>query len=112
MVGDDAAGGPGPGDGVARPGTRLRGASPEGLATAEAAVALARAVGDPESLMVALQAVATSTDDPSRQLAGREPELADLAERLGDPWAASYATANLLRAYIAARSRSTRRPRR
>jgi class 3 adenylate cyclase/DNA-binding CsgD family transcriptional regulator len=76
------------------------GHSVEGLATAESAVALARAVGDPGSLMVALQAVVTSSNDPSRQLSAGI-ELAELAARLGDPWSASYATANELRACIA-----------
>ncbi len=71
-----------------------------GLETAESAVALARAVDDPESLMVALQAVAVSSDDPVRQLSAGS-ELADLASRAGDAWSRSYATANQLRACIA-----------
>ncbi len=72
----------------------------EGVSTAETAVALARSVGDPHSLMVALEALATASDEPQQQLsAGRE--LADLAERFGDPWAAAYASANLLRAFVA-----------
>jgi DNA-binding CsgD family transcriptional regulator len=71
-----------------------------GLATAESAVALARAVDDPESLIVALQAVVVSSDDPVRQLTAGA-ELADLAARLGDAWSGSYATANQLRACIA-----------
>ncbi len=75
------------------------GRSQEGLETSDAAVALAREVGDPEILSVALQAVASSSDDPLRQLAAGT-ELAEIAERLGDPWAASYATANLMRAYM------------
>jgi DNA-binding CsgD family transcriptional regulator len=72
----------------------------EGVSTAETAVALARSVGDPQSLMVALEALATASNEPQQQLsAGRE--LADLAERFGDPWAAAYASANLLRAFVA-----------
>ena len=76
------------------------GRSREGLETAEAAVALARAVGDPESLTVALQALANASERPTEQLAAAS-ELAALAEQLGDPWLASYATANLLRANVA-----------
>ena len=72
----------------------------EGVSTAETAVALARAVGDPQSLMVALEALTTATDEPHQWLAASR-ELADLAERYGDPWAAAYASASLLRAYIA-----------
>jgi class 3 adenylate cyclase/DNA-binding CsgD family transcriptional regulator len=72
----------------------------EGVSTAEAAVALARAVGDPQSLMVALEALTTATDEPHQWLSASR-ELADLAQRYGDPWAAAYAAASLLRAYIA-----------
>jgi class 3 adenylate cyclase/DNA-binding CsgD family transcriptional regulator len=72
----------------------------EGVSTAEAAVALARAVGDPQSLMVALEALTTATDEPHQWLAASH-ELADLAERYGDPWAAAYAAASLLRGYVA-----------
>jgi class 3 adenylate cyclase/DNA-binding CsgD family transcriptional regulator len=76
------------------------GRGPEGVSTAETAVALARAVGDPQSLMVALEALTTATDEPHQWLAASR-ELADLAARYGDPWAAAYATASLLRAHIA-----------
>ncbi len=72
----------------------------EGVSTAETAVALARAVGDPQSLMVALEALTTAADEPHQWLAASR-ELADLAELYGDPWAAAYASASLLRAYIA-----------
>jgi DNA-binding CsgD family transcriptional regulator len=76
------------------------GHSVEGLEMAEASVSLARAVDDPASLMVALQAVAVSSEDPVRQLSAGS-ELAEWAARVGDPWSASYAAANELRACVA-----------
>jgi DNA-binding CsgD family transcriptional regulator len=50
--------------------------------------------------MVALQAVAVSSEDPQRQLSAAS-ELAEWAARVGDPWSASYAAANEMRACIA-----------
>jgi class 3 adenylate cyclase/DNA-binding CsgD family transcriptional regulator len=76
------------------------GHSIDGLEMAESSVSLARAVDDPASLMVALQAVAVSTEDPLRQLSAGS-ELAEWAARVGDPWSASYAAATQLRAYVA-----------
>jgi class 3 adenylate cyclase/DNA-binding CsgD family transcriptional regulator len=76
------------------------GHSVEGLEMAESSVSLARAVDDPASLMVALQAVAVSSEDPQRQLSAAS-ELAEWAVRVGDPWSASYAAANEMRACIA-----------
>ena len=76
------------------------GLTAEGVEAAELATDQARAVGDPESLIVALQAIVTTIDDPARLLAAAA-ELADLAERRGDPWSASYALCNRFRAFIA-----------
>jgi DNA-binding CsgD family transcriptional regulator/tetratricopeptide (TPR) repeat protein len=76
------------------------GRSSEGVATAELAVYEARAAGEDETLAVALQALLVSVDEPHRQLA-ISTELGELAERLGDPWSALYASASEVRSLVA-----------
>ncbi len=77
----------------------ISGRGAEGVAMAESAKAEARAVDDPDSLVVSLEALLTALDDPPRQVAEAN-ELADVAARLGDTWSASYASANLFRALV------------
>ncbi len=77
----------------------IAGRTEEGVAMAEETIIDARTIGDPESLTVALQALQTALDDPSRRLAVSD-ELADLAAATGDAWGACYASANQVRALV------------
>ena len=77
----------------------IAGRTEEGVAMAEETIIDARTIGDPESLTVALQALQTALDDPSRRLAVSD-ELADLSAATGDVWGACYASANQVRALV------------
>ena len=65
----------------------------------EGAVARAREIGDLGSLIVGLQAVITSTDDPTRILATAE-ELEVLARGAGDLWSVAYGCTHQCRALV------------
>lgn len=71
-----------------------------GVAIGETAVNEARAAGDDASLIVALQGLSVSIDEPERVLAITS-ELKALADRIGDPWGSSYASGNTMRSLIA-----------
>ncbi len=77
----------------------LAGHTAEGIETAQRAVAKARAVGDPETLVVALQALVIAMDDPVLNLE-HDAELSALADRMGDQWGAAYASTNRFRALV------------
>ena len=63
------------------------------------ALAMARAVGDPECMVAALQATSIVSSDPVMLLEGGT-ELRDIALRIGDNWSAAYASGNMCRALI------------
>ncbi len=66
----------------------------------EVALAMARAVGEPDCVVAALQATTiVASGDPWRLLAA-STELRDVALRIGDNWSAVYATGNMCRALI------------
>jgi DNA-binding CsgD family transcriptional regulator len=69
------------------------------IAAGEQALAMARAVGDPDCVVAALQATTIVSADPSRMLE-LGTELREIALRLGDSWSAVYATGNMCRALI------------
>ena len=72
----------------------------EGARTAgSSALAMARAVGEPECIMAALQAISILLSDPE-QLLATSTELGDVAQQVGDNWSGVYATANICRALI------------
>ncbi len=77
----------------------VAGRAAAGLAMSESTIVDARAINDPESLTVALQAVVTGLADPARRLE-LSTELAELADATGDTWGACYASANLVRALV------------
>ncbi len=63
------------------------------------AMTMARAVGDDECVVAALQAITIISHDPSRLLE-TSTELRDVAMSIGDSWSAAYATANMFRALL------------
>lgn len=69
------------------------------LEAGEVAMAMARAVGDDDCVVAALQAITIMAHDPL-ELLEASTELRDVGLRIGDLWSASYATGNMIRALI------------
>src|SRR4051794_21491702 len=65
----------------------------------ETALAMARAIDDPESLIAVLQALTVVSADPPRMLEA-STELRDVAMRIGDSWSAAYATGTMFRVQV------------
>lgn len=78
----------------------IEGRADEATRAIQVAVATARGIGDDEALLVGLQAVITSADDPAHVLSAAD-ELEALARRRDDHWSMAYGSTNQCRALIA-----------
>jgi DNA-binding CsgD family transcriptional regulator/tetratricopeptide (TPR) repeat protein len=78
----------------------IEGRMDEATGVIQVAVARAREIGDDEALLVGLQAVITSADDPAHVLSAAD-ELESLARRREDHWSMAYGSTNQCRALIA-----------
>ena len=77
----------------------IEGRNDEAAALIARAVGRAREIGDAEALLVGLQAVVTSSDDPAT-VHDAARELEDLASEREDPWSVAYGSVNQCRAEI------------
>ena len=77
----------------------LSGDKDAAMAAGEAALTMARAVGDLGCVVAALQATTIVSSEPSRLLEA-STELRQVALQLGDHWSAVYATGNMCRGLI------------
>ncbi len=77
----------------------IEGRNDEAAALIALAVGRAREIGDAEALLVGLQAVVTSSDDPATVHAAAR-ELEDLASGREDLWSVAYGSVNQCRAEI------------
>ncbi|HEY4609968.1 MAG TPA: LuxR C-terminal-related transcriptional regulator, partial [Ilumatobacteraceae bacterium] len=69
------------------------------LRAGETALAMARAIDDPESLIAVLQALTVVSADPPGMLEA-STELRDVAMSIGDSWSAAYATGTMFRVHV------------
>ena len=77
----------------------LSGAKDAAIEASSSALAMARAVGDLDCIIAALQSAAIVASDPVK-LMEASVELRDVAMQVGDNWSAVYATGNMCRGLI------------